>query len=224
MSVVVEKPNVLWDVDENQEMIRVEEVGELRSKPLFDFIKRLFDIIASSIGLLILIIPMTIISVIVEIDSPGKPIFKQTRLGKDGKPFEIYKFRSMRIDAENDGIQWASDDDPRVTPFGRFLRKYRIDELPQLFNILIGQMSFVGPRPERPEFYDVFDTYIDGFRQRMLVKPGLTGLAQVNGGYELKPEEKIVYDMEYIRRQSCCLDAKCVLKTFYVVFFGAGAR
>ena len=97
------------------------------------------------------------------------------------------------------------------------------DELPQLLNILAGQMSFVGPRPERPEFYDYFDTYIGGFRQRTLVPPGLTGLAQINGGYELLPEEKIVYDLEYIKRRSVSMDCKCILKTFRVVFTCHGA-
>ena len=99
-----------------------------------------------------------------------------------------------------------------------------MDELPQLWNILIGDMSFVGPRPERPEFYELFDLYIDGFRQRMLVKPGLTGLAQVSGGYELLPEEKIVYDLEYIKNRSFGLDAKCILRTFGVVFGCRGAH
>ena len=97
-------------------------------------------------------------------------------------------------------------------------------KLPQLWNILIGQMSFVGPRPERPEFYDAFDTYIDGFRQRMLVKPGLTGHAQVNGGYELLPEEKIVYDLEYIKNRSIRFDFSCVYRTFAVIFQRKGAK
>ena len=99
-----------------------------------------------------------------------------------------------------------------------------MDELPQLFNILLGDMSFVGPRPERPEFYDVFDTYIDGFRQRTLVKPGLTGYAQVNGGYSLKPEEKIIYDVEYIKNRSIGMDLQCIFKTVHVVLSHEGAK
>ena len=107
-----------------------------------------------------------------------------------------------------------------MTRIGRFLRKTRIDELPQLVNILKGDMSIVGPRPERPEFYDVFDTYITGFRQRMFVKPGLTGLAQINGGYSLLPEEKIVYDLDYIKNLSLRTDAGLILRTVLVVLHG----
>jgi lipopolysaccharide/colanic/teichoic acid biosynthesis glycosyltransferase len=116
----------------------------------------------------------------------------------------------MRIGAENGGMQWASDDDPRVTKVGKWLRNTHLDELPQIVNIILGQMSIVGPRPERPEFYDFFDTYIVGFRQRTLVVPGLTGYAQVNGGYDLKPEEKIIYDIEYIRNRSLKMDMLCI--------------
>ena len=130
----------------------------------------------------------------------------------------------MRMDAEADGAQWAYSDDPRVTRVGAFLRKTRMDELPQLVNILKGDMSIVGPRPERPEFYDVFDTYIYGFRQRMLVRPGLTGYAQVVGGYSLLPEEKIVYDLEYIKRRSLLFDMKLILYTVVVVFRGDKSR
>ena len=125
----------------------------------------------------------------------------------------------MPLGAEDDGITWANRDDPRSTKFGRFLRHSRLDELPQLLNILIGNMSFVGPRPERPEFYEVFEKYIIGFTQRTKVAPGLTGWAQVNGGYDLYPEEKIVYDLEYIKKRSLKMDAKCILMTF-PVFFG----
>lgn len=215
---------MLWDIPSAQETIYVEQLPALRSQPVYEALKRGFDICVSFLALVILMIPMTILSLVIMIDSPGSPIYSQVRLGKGEKPFRIYKFRSMRIDAEEDGLRWAEDHDPRTTKVGRFLRRTRLDELPQLWNILIGDMSFVGPRPERPEFYEIFDMYIIGFRQRMLVKPGLTGLAQVSGGYELKPERKIIYDLEYIRKRSCCLDVKLVLKTFSVVFSGGGAR
>lgn len=167
---------------------------------------------------------MLFIAFAICMDSPGNPIFSQVRLGKNQVPFKIYKFRSMRLDAEKDGAQWAANEDPRVTHVGRFLRKSRIDELPQLFNILMGQMSFVGPRPERPEFYDFFDTYIVGFRQRTKVIPGLTGHAQVHGGYDLKPEEKIIYDVEYMKNRSWSMDLYCILNTIVVVFNHKGAR
>ena len=215
---------VLWEIPSAQETIYVEQLPALRSKPVYEVLKRIFDICISFLALVILMIPMAILSLVIIIDSPGSPIYSQVRLGRGEKPFKIYKFRSMRTDAEAEGLRWAEDHDPRTTKIGRFLRRTRIDELPQLWNILIGDMSFVGPRPERPEFYEIFDTYIVGFRQRMLAKPGLTGLAQVNGGYELKPEKQIVYDLDYIQNRSCWLDIKCILKTFCVIFSGGGAR
>ena len=216
--------SVIWDLPQDQETIYVDELPPLEFKPVYGFLKRMFDIVFSFLALVVLLIPMAVIALAIVLDSPGKPIYAQTRLGLNQKPFKIYKFRSMVKNAEEDGLRWAEDRDDRVTKIGAFLRKTRLDELPQLWNILIGDMSFVGPRPERPEFYEIFDTYIVGFRQRMLVKPGLTGLAQVSGGYELKPERKIIYDLEYIRKRSCCLDVKLVLKTFSVVFSGGGAR
>lgn len=187
-------------------------------------VKRSFDFFFASIGLIILAIPMAIIALIIVLDSPGAPIFKQERLGLNGKPFVIYKFRTMHMDAEKNGPRWADREDRRCTQFGMFLRKTRIDELPQLWNILKGDMSFVGPRPERQYFYEQFEKYIVGFSNRLVVVPGLTGYAQVNGGYELKPEEKIVYDMEYIEKRSVLLDLWCIVQTFRVVFSGKGAR
>ena len=187
-------------------------------------VKRAFDIIFALVGLIVLATPMAVIALIIAVDSPGRPIFSQERLGKDGKPFMIYKFRSMCMDAEKDGPKWADKEDCRCTRFGAFLRKTRLDELPQLWNILIGDMSLVGPRPEREYFYNEFEKYIDGFSNRLAVTPGLTGYAQVNGGYELLPEEKIVYDMEYIENRSIRMDLVCILKTIRVVLIGDGAR
>ncbi|MFR6378101.1 MAG: sugar transferase [Oscillospiraceae bacterium] len=157
----------------------------LEQKKLYLITKRAFDIVCSSLGLLILAIPMLIIALLVTLDSPGSPIFKQERLGLHGKPFMIYKFRSMRLDAEVNGPQWADEQDPRCTHFGQILRRTRLDELPQFYNILRGDMSFVGPRPERAYFYGEFEKYIPGFSNRLIVVPGLTGYAQVNGGYSL---------------------------------------
>ena len=186
--------------------------------------KRGLDIVGSLLGLAVLSIPLLLVCIVIAVDSPGGPIYAQVRLGKNEKPFTLYKLRTMRVDAESNGACWAEDNDPRVTKIGRILRKTRIDELPQLVNILAGQMSIVGPRPERPEFYELFDTYIVGYRQRMKVLPGLTGYAQVMGGYDLLPEEKIVYDIEYIENRSIRMDLYCILKTFNVVFSGRGAR
>ena len=186
--------------------------------------KRLFDIAASAILMILMSIPMIFIALLIRLDSPGPVLFRQERLGKGGRPFMILKFRSMYQDAEEHGPQWAMKEDPRCTRIGRFLRRSRLDELPQLWNILKGEMSFVGPRPERACFYDEFETYIHGFRNRLAVTPGLTGLAQVNGGYDLKPEEKIIYDMEYIQTRSVFVDFKCIVKTIRLVFTHDGAR
>jgi lipopolysaccharide/colanic/teichoic acid biosynthesis glycosyltransferase len=193
-------------------------------KPVYTFLKRSFDICASLAAGMVLLLPLAVIAILVRLDSPGPSLFKQERLGKDGKAFYMYKFRSMRLDAEKDGPKWAEQDDDRCTRLGKFLRKCRLDELPQLWNIFVGDMSIVGPRPERAYFYDQFETYIHGFRHRLAVQPGLTGLAQVNGGYDLEPEEKIVLDMQYIKERSVLMDLKIIVKTVTLVFSHEGAR
>lgn len=190
----------------------------------YKIFKRIFDIFFSLSGIIILWPVMVVIAVMIAADSKGKVIFKQQRLGLLGEEFMMYKFRSMIINAEQNGPKWAQQDDDRVTKIGKFIRKTRLDELPQLINILKGEMSVVGPRPERAVFYDEFDTYIDGYRKRMLVKPGLTGWAQVNGGYFLGPEKKIVYDVEYMRNYSILMDFKIIAMTCKVIFTGHGAR
>lgn len=187
-------------------------------------VKRVFDIVMSAAGLVVCLIPMLIIALIIKLDSEGCAIYSQERLGLGGRPFMMYKFRSMYIDAEADGPRWAEKNDRRCTRIGKFLRKTRLDELPQLFNILLGHMSIVGPRPERACFYDEFERYIPHFRQRLRVQPGLTGHAQVNGGYDLGPEEKIVYDLEYMRSRSLRMDLQCIWKTVLVVLKQDGAR
>lgn len=190
----------------------------------YRFIKRMFDVIVSLAGLMLLIAPMLVIALLIRLDSRGPALFVQERVGRNGKPFMMYKFRSMYLNAEENGPQWANKEDWRCTRMGRILRKTRLDELPQLWNILKGDMSIVGPRPERAYFYEVFETYIHGFRERLTVTPGLTGWAQVNGGYDLKPEEKIMLDMEYIERQSFRMDLVCIAKTVKLVFTHEGAR
>lgn len=187
-------------------------------------VKRLFDLVASAAAGLVLLLPMLLIGFLIRLDSPGPALYRQERLGKNGKPFTLYKFRSMGLDAECDGPQWAKVDDSRCTRIGRILRASRMDELPQLWNIFKGEMSLVGPRPERACFYEEFSGYIKGFDKRLQVTPGLTGLAQVNGGYDLLPEEKIVYDMEYIKNRSIRMDVRCILKTVALVFSHEGAR
>lgn len=195
----------------------VESVGELPQKPVYELVKRCFDVALSAFLLLLLAIPMLMIGLAVKITSPGPALYTQERLGKDGQQIRICKFRTMVSDSEIDTIRWSCDSDPRVTPLGKILRKYHIDELPQLWDIFRGVLSFVGPRPEREVYYDAFETYIHGFRERLKVKPGLTGLAQVTGGSLMPPEEKIVCDMEYIRNRSAVLDLKLILQTVVVV-------
>ena len=198
----------------------IEPLGELPHKPLYDLAKRGFDIVLSAFLMILLAIPMGIIAIAVRVTSAGPALYTQERLGKDGKKIRICKFRTMVSDSEIDTIRWSYDDDPRVTPLGRILRKYHIDELPQLWDIFRGILSFVGPRPEREVYYDAFEEYIHGFHQRLMVKPGLTGLAQITGGSLMPPEEKILCDMEYIRNRSIWLDLKLLIQTVVVVLLG----
>lgn len=197
----------------------------LEKKPVYEFFKRVFDIVCSILAMIVLLLPMLVVAIIVKCTSEGPAIYKQDRLGLNGKEIMVYKFRTMYIDAEKNGAQWSKgDEDERITPVGRKLRSWRIDELPQLWNILKGELSLVGPRPERECFYEEFEKYVHGFSQRMAVKPGLTGLAQINGGYTLKPEEKIVYDVEYIKNRGFLYDLKIIFKTVFVVFTHDGAK
>ena len=209
--------------DGAREIYQVEQSAVVE-KPVYQAVKRLFDVVVSALALLILGIPMLLLMPVIRADSPGPAIFRQERLGKGGKPFVIYKYRTMQMDAERDGPQWARAHDVRCTKLGRLLRRGHIDELPQLVNVLRGEMSLVGPRPERACFYQEFERYIRGFSQRLQVTPGITGWAQINGGYELLPEEKILFDMEYIRRRSVMFDIRCLLGTVRVVFRHDGAR
>lgn len=186
--------------------------------------KRVFDMVSCGAALVILAVPMALIALGVKAGSPGPAIYAQRRVGKDGRAFELYKFRSMYTDAEMRGARWAEEGDPRVTPFGRFLRTTRLDELPQFFNVVKGDMSLIGPRPERPVFHDEFCRRIDGWDQRLAVRPGITGLAQVEGGYELLPKEKALYDLEYIETRSIALDLRIIFKTLSTMLTGKGAR
>ncbi|MDO4622407.1 MAG: sugar transferase [Eubacteriales bacterium] len=190
----------------------------------YESVKRMFDVLSSFIGLVLFSLPMIIISILIYGDSKGPILYKQERLGKNGVPFIMYKFRSMRLDAESEGPRWAEENDERCTEIGKFLRNTRLDELPQLWNILRGDMSFVGPRPERAYFYREFKRTIPDFYKRLQVIPGLTGYAQVNGGYDLSPEEKLQFDLEYINRRSIGLDLLCMIKTVRLIFTHEGAR
>lgn len=186
--------------------------------------KRTFDIVGSLIGLIIGLPILVVACIAVRCESKGNPIFSQKRLGLNNVEFNMYKVRSMDIDAEKNGAQWAKKNDPRITKVGKFIRMTRIDEIPQLFNILKGDMSIIGPRPEREVFYKKFEETIPNFRDRLLVKPGLTGYSQVNGGYDLSPEEKLKGDLYYAHNQSVKIDMVIVIKTMRVLFTGEGAR
>lgn len=200
------------------------EAATPRISLVYACVKRGADVLVALCVAILGLLPMALIALMIKLDSKGPVIFRQERLGKDGKPFTMLKFRSMYDDAEHNGPQWAEKEDDRCTKVGSFLRNTRLDELPQFWNILKGDMSLVGPRPERPYFYDQFEMYIHGFRHRLAVRPGLTGWAQVNGGYDLSPEEKIVYDMEYIKDMSIRMDLICIFKTVRLVFTHEGAR
>ena len=195
-----------------------------RAKPIYECTKRFLDFVFALLLLVILFGPMLLIAVAVRVESGSPVLYRQERLGRFGRPFMMIKFRTMVPSAERDGPVWTVKNDPRRTRTGIFLRRFHLDELPQLWNILRGDMSFVGPRPERSFFYEKFRTGIPEFEKRLLVRPGLTGYAQVNGGYELTPENKFDYDMEYIRRRSLLFDAYCVMRTVPTVLFGRGAR
>ena len=189
------------------------------------FGKPVFDVIASAVLLMILSPLLLIIALLVKLTSDGPAIYRQERVGKDEHVFICYKFRTMVKDAEKmSGPRLAGEKDPRVTPIGRFLRRYRLDELPQLYNILRGDMSFVGPRPERPEFVKKFNERIPGYRERHRVRPGATGLAQVYGAYETDAETKLKYDLIYVYNLSFLLDMRILFKTISVVLTGKGAR
>lgn len=210
--------NVRFEDIGGQRKIVMREVVKVNDSVLYAAVKRINDILISVVGLILFFIPMIVIAVLIKLDSEGPVIYSQERVGRNGRKFMIYKFRSMVNDAEKDGAKWADKRDERVTKIGSVLRKTHLDELPQFWNILNGSMSLVGPRPEREVFYNRFAEYIVGFDQRLLVKPGLTGWAQVNGGYELLPEEKAAWDIDYIENQSVLLDLKCILKTSTIIF------
>ncbi|MDH3944443.1 MAG: sugar transferase [Anaerolineae bacterium] len=195
-------------------------VDEAKAGNFYETWKRLLDIIGGLVGVAILALITPFVSLAIYLDG-GRPIvFKQTRAGKWGRPYTIMKFRTMRHDAEKDGAQLAKEDDMRATKIGRFMRKTRLDEWPQFINVLRGEMSLVGPRPERPELMRHFEEQIPFYRGRLLDKPGITGWAQVNYGYPSSVEQmtiKLEYDLYYIKHRSILLDLVIILRTFGTV-------
>ena len=188
-------------------------------------IKRAIDVVGALIGLFILGWLMLLVWVLVKLQDKGAAIYEQKRVGANGYSFSLYKFRTMVIDAEKDGAQWTSKDDRRITRLGKYLRAARLDELPQLFNVLRGDMSLIGPRPERPSFVAQLEKKIPFYSYRHAVKPGITGWAQVMyryGASEEDAERKLEYDLYYIRHFTLMLDIFIVLRTLRVVLFGKG--
>ncbi|HKX79105.1 MAG TPA: TIGR03013 family XrtA/PEP-CTERM system glycosyltransferase [Novosphingobium sp.] len=189
--------------------------------------KRMFDVLASALLLLVTAPVIFLFALLVKLDSKGPAFFRQTRVGLFGQHFDLIKLRSMRADAEAAGAQWASKDDPRVTRVGKFIRKVRIDELPQAWSVLKGEMSFVGPRPERPEFVADLDDQLRYYAERHMVKPGITGWAQINYPYGASIEDsrhKLEYDLYYAKNYTPFLDLLIMLQTVRVVLWHEGAR
>jgi lipopolysaccharide/colanic/teichoic acid biosynthesis glycosyltransferase len=209
-----------------------------------EWLRRCVNLVLALIALLVLLPVMFLIGMLVRLTSRGPVLYTQVRVGLDrreraahlhnhrrqrdlgGQPFTIYKFRTMRVDAEHhSGAVWAQQRDPRVTPIGRLLRQYRLDELPQLLNVLKGEMNIVGPRPERPTIFAELREHIAEYPLRQRAKPGITGLAQINHHYDRSLEDvrtKVHYDLEYIRRQSVSEDFRIMLKTLPVILLRRG--
>nr|HPJ72138.1 exopolysaccharide biosynthesis polyprenyl glycosylphosphotransferase [bacterium] len=190
-------------------------------------LKRLIDTFGAVAGLIVSFPFMLGAAVLIKLTSPGPVIYRQVRAGLHGKIFTLYKFRTMIPGSEAAGAAFAADDDPRITRFGGFLRRFRLDELPQLYNVLINDMSLVGPRPERPVFIRQLMEEIPFYAERLAVKPGLTGWAQIVHGYASTPEEhrqKLLYDIFYIENMSPALDFLIIFRTVSVVLRGSGSR
>lgn len=189
--------------------------------------KRAFDVVASGLLLTLTFPIIALFALLVKLDSRGPAFFRQPRVGLYGQTFEVIKLRSMRTDAEKDGVKWAEKDDPRITRLGRFIRKVRIDELPQTWSVLKGEMSFVGPRPEVPKFVAELEEQLPYYAERHMVKPGITGWAQINYPYGASIEDarhKLEYDLYYVKNYTPFLDLLILLQTLRVVLWPEGAR
>jgi exopolysaccharide biosynthesis polyprenyl glycosylphosphotransferase len=193
-----------------------------------DLLKRVLDLAAGILGFVVSMPVMILVALAVRLDSKGPIIYRQLRVGRMGRGFDVLKFRSMRTDAEQaNGAQWASENDPRMTRIGRFLRKYRLDELPQFVNVIRGEMSFVGPRPERPCFVEELRKTIPYYDERHSVRPGLTGWAQVQYAYGSSIEDafnKLEYDLFYLQNMSLTFDLAIIFRTIRIVIGGRGGR
>lgn len=211
-------------------MVHLAEGWELTrpvDRSAYEPVKRVIDVVGTVVTAPVWLVVGLVVWTVVKLDSPGPAIFRQERVGRHGKRFVLYKFRTMVHDAEANGPQFAAIGDPRVTPVGRFLRKSRLDEIPQLWNVLKGDLSIVGPRPERPVFVERFQETIPFYGTRHLIRPGVTGWAQVNYGYaddEADTVEKLTYDLYYVKHASLWLDLQILGRSIWTVLTGFGAR
>ena len=191
-------------------------------------LKRIVDVIASVVGFVVIAPVLGAVALAIKVDSKGPIFYLQERMGRFGEPFRIFKFRTMVMKAEADGPVWAAGkNDPRLTRVGRFLRRTHLDELPQLLNVIKGEMSLVGPRPERPHFVQALNQEIPRYDSRLLVRPGMTGLAQVHYRYDASiadVKRKLRFDLLYVRRMCLALDARILAWTLLVVVTGRGVR
>jgi exopolysaccharide biosynthesis polyprenyl glycosylphosphotransferase len=206
--------HILWD--------------QSRMRELNLYLQTIYSFVLAILGLIVLLPVMAIVAMLVKVTSAGPALYKQKRVGLNGQPFYLYKFRSMYIDAEaGTGPVWATKNDPRITPLGRWLRKLRLDELPQFFNVIRGEMALAGPRPERPEFCAVLEKEIPFYHLRHSVKPGITGWAQINHRYTETIEDtgvKLEYDLYYVRHLAPSLDAYIIFHTLKVMLLTRGAQ
>lgn len=185
-------------------------------------VKKIIDFLSSFVALSILLPLIACIAIIIKTKSSGPIFFRQKRIGKGGKEFNIYKFRTMETDTMNAGSYYTLDNDKRIYPFGKFLRKSSLDEIPQLFNVFLGDMSLIGPRPDLPIQKKNYSK--EDWEKRYLVKPGITGLSQINGRSLITPENRLKYDLKYVREVSFMLDLKIALKTFTLLFTRKGCN
>ena len=209
----------------NNQLYKQFPFSEHNVKPIYKLVHRFFDVLISSIGIVGLLILLPILLLMNLVANRGPLLYTQERVGRKGKCFKIYKLRSMVVNAEKNGAVWAEKNDMRVTKFGKFLRKTRLDEFPQFFNILKGEMSVIGPRPERPIFVEELSKEIPFYPTRHIIKPGLTGWAQVNTSYGATVEDslrKLQYDLYYIKHRNVFLDLNIAIKTLSTIIFYRG--
>lgn len=207
-----------------EQLLASRDLSNYEIKGIYRIIRRCLDIVMSAIGCIVACPILVVTGVAIKIEDRGPIFYSQERVGLNGKSFNVYKLRSMIVNAEKNGAQWADKNDSRVTKVGSFIRKTRIDELPQLLNVLKGDMSIIGPRPERPNFTLEYSVDMPDFVDRLAVRPGLTGWAQVNGGYDITPKEKLVLDKYYLENKSLLMDLNILVRTIGVVITGDGAR